>query len=85
MMSNQTIENDSIQLFSDGMDEKKAILEYSSNKYCFKIQLKKDMNDLKNKEKIIVINVVNENSVERFFFEKTFKFKDFKKLGNIFL
>eukprot|EP00833_Pecoramyces_ruminatium_P008617 jgi/Orpsp1_1/1182649/evm.model.c7180000082113.1 len=65
------------------INEYKMILEYLSQNYYIKIQLKENTDNLE-KENIIVITVEKEDYIERFIFEKILKFEDFKKLGKLF-
>lgn len=72
------------QLPSDIINEDKSLIEYSSQKFCLKIKLKENTNDLRNEEKIIILTMEKENTIERFIFEKIMIFNDFKELGALF-
>lgn len=81
----QNEENEIPKLPSVINNEKKIELEYFSKKYFLKIQLMENIDDIEINEKIIVITVEKDNSLEQFIFERIIKFDEFKNFGKIFV
>eukprot|EP00833_Pecoramyces_ruminatium_P001980 jgi/Orpsp1_1/1176012/evm.model.c7180000056058.1 len=82
MFNNQINEDNTPRIGSDIIKKKETIIEYSSEKYHFKLQYKDDTNNIN--DEIIVFFVEKEQNTEQFIYEKIMKYKDFIELGELF-
>eukprot|EP00833_Pecoramyces_ruminatium_P012916 jgi/Orpsp1_1/1186948/evm.model.d7180000054322.1 len=73
-------ENEILMLPSATIEKKEKKLEYLSDRYLLKIQLKEDT-----KEKIILFSVEKETTIEKFIYEVILNYEELKKLGGLFV
>lgn len=80
MIGIQNMDEKLLKLPSDIIKKKKTVLEYLSEKYYLKMQLKIDTESYE-ENNIIVLSIENENTIETYTYACIIKYEEFKKIG----